>query len=268
MSNMVSGTPKVFIDTNVLLKGFVAHRAKARMPDCFTDPVALRYTFEKCVFEGYMAFRGVGGKKPDEGRNDWARRFLTAENDPLPLGSIISQYHDGDKELAHFWINQILEAQNGIKFWDHLLTRETDPQKQEQITQIIKGLQGLATERNRFEDLCWEFSEFLKIYNINRLAYAWVFNIKEYYTQPDIGDVGPDVLDGFVRDTVLPAEDFEIVYAALRIRANIFVTDDSRLRTCARSLGLNFPLSPTAFCSSDNYHQVVEEWRLSHLLPK
>lgn len=268
MTNAVSGTPKVFIDTNVLLKGFVAYRSKARLPDCFVDLDTLRYTFEKCIFEGYMAFRGVGGKKPDEGRGDWARRFLILENDPLPLERIINRYHDGDKESAHFWINQILEAQTGIDFWQQLLTNEVEPNKREEIIQIIEGLSGLASERTRFDELCWEFSDFLKVHDMNILTYASVFSIKDYYAQPDFGNSGPDTLDGFVRDTVFPSEDFEIIYAALRIKADIFVTDDSRLRTCARSLGLNFQLSPAAFCSSEYYHQTVTEWRLMHLVPK
>src|SRR6266699_13458 len=97
---------KVFLDTNVLLKGFAASRSKKTLPAYITDPSTRRYTFEKCVFEAYMAFRGIGGRKPDEGRGDWAQRNLRAESDPTPINTLAGQIHGGDNELAFLWINQ------------------------------------------------------------------------------------------------------------------------------------------------------------------
>jgi len=256
---------KVFIDTNVLLKGFLAHRTNSVMPDCFTDHDAERYTFEKCVYEAYMAFRGVGGKKPDEGRGDWAERYLRMEDDPSPIGKLISQYHGGSREMAPFWINQILEAMGSIGYFEERLRYASDEDYQKQVVEILEGLRGLAKERCNFEDLCWDFVEFIRSYGVTELPYATVFNIKEYYADKNIAhNAGPDLLDGFVRETALPSEDFEIVYAALRIGADIFVTDDARLRICARSLGLSYALSPSAFCSSDGYSQRVEEWKMLH----
>jgi hypothetical protein len=56
--------------------------------------------------------------------------------------------------------------------------------------------------------------------------------------------------NGFVRDTAIPSEDFEIVYCATRVQAQIFLTDDKYLVRCSKSLGLNNILSPTVFCES------------------
>jgi hypothetical protein len=73
----------VFLDTSDLLSGFAAYRTKGyELPYCMTDLQAKRYTFEKCVYEAYTAFRGVGGKRPDEGRGNWAQKHLSMKMTP------------------------------------------------------------------------------------------------------------------------------------------------------------------------------------------
>jgi hypothetical protein len=254
--------PKVFLDTSVLLKGFASHLNDQELPFYLTDPCAQRYTFEKCIFEAYMTFRGIGGKKPDEGKGDWARRFLQAEDDPASVGKLISKYHDGSRDMGHFWINQILEAEAGLEDMEENIRALVGRDQQEEAFERLRKLRELSVERRKFEALCWEYNDFLVSQSVTELAYAWVFNIEDFYSDPNSAhSTGPNCLDGFVRDTTIPSEDFEIVYAALRISADIFVTDDSRLRTCAMSLGLNLPLSPSAFCSSIEYLQRVAEWR-------
>lgn len=254
--------PKVFLDTTVLLKGFASHLRNQKIPFYLTDHSAQRFTFEKCVFETYMAFRGVGGKKPDEGRGDWAIRFLQSEDDPAPVGKLISKYHGGSRDMGHFWINQILEAEAGLEGMERSIYAFVRPDQQEEALDRLRKLRELSVERQKFEALCWKFNDFLASQNVTELAYAWVFNIEAFYSNSSsVHNAGPDCLDSFARDTTIPSEDFEIVYAALRASADIFVTDDSRLRACARSLGLNFPLSPSAFCGSTEYSQRVTEWR-------
>lgn len=99
---------------------------------------------------------------------------------------------------------------------------------------------------------------------MNILPYCAVFDLHQAgdLTGSSVS-VSPGMLDGFIRDTALPSEDFEIVYAALRLPADIFVTDDERLIRCAMSLGLNFRLSPTSFCKGKDYSaklQSMNEW--------
>lgn len=71
--------------------------------------------------------------------------------------------------------------------------------------------------------------------------------------------MNPCCLDGFVKDTALPSEDFEIVYAAMTIPSDLFVTDDQRLIKCAWSLGLNYSLNASCFCKSDDYQVKTDE---------
>jgi len=99
----------VFLDTSVLLKAFSIFRNEGALPDYITDKTTQKYTFEKCIFEAYMAFRGVGGKKPDEGRGDWAQRNLKQETDPKSMGDLGNLFHEKDQQYAFFWSNQILE---------------------------------------------------------------------------------------------------------------------------------------------------------------
>ena len=70
----------------------------------------------------------------------------------------------------------------------------------------------------------------------------------------------PIMLDGFVRDTAIPSEDFEIVYCAARVQVQIFLTDDKYLIRCSIGLRFNNILSPAAFCESKNYLQKKNEW--------
>ena len=100
-----------FLDTSVLLSVFGRMR-NGHKQSYIVDTNALeRITFEKCIFESYQAFREIGGKKPDEGRQDWAKRFLLEKIDPIPLGEAVGKLHEGSLMLAHHWIGQTEEAQ-------------------------------------------------------------------------------------------------------------------------------------------------------------
>lgn len=276
---------KVFLDTNILLKGFVTYRNNVSVLDeymrdetvqldsetiltavsnknllsCLTDKTAQRYTFEKCIFESYMAFRGIGGKKPDEGRGDWAQRFLRNDSDPKSVGDLSSVFHGGWSEGSFYWINQILElyGNDSLQRQRQLVNQYTDESKREKALERIEQLERLIEERSKFEALCWDFDRFIRKMRIQVVPYGTVFDAQEsddtmyHLTQ----------LDSFVRETALPSEDFEIVYAAMRLRADIFVTDDKRLIKCSHSLGLNYPLSAFNFCESSEYLQRASKIR-------
>ncbi len=251
---------KVFLDTNVLLKGFAALKRDQPLPKYIIATTVERYTFEKCIYEAYMAFRGVGGRKPDEGRGDWAERYLRAETDPSPIGKLTRQIHNGDKTFAFFWINQILEAGVGIDHYEQLVGQFVRPEERETAYADVKRLRQLALDRGRFEHLCDEFRSFLDEYAVKVLPYYKVFDLKrvDCISEGSSISVNAATLDGFARDTVLSSEDFEIVFAALSLPADLFVTDDMRLITCAMSLGLNFPLGPSSFCTGEEYSAKME----------
>lgn len=240
---------KIFLDTNVLLTGFAAYKSQRPLPAYLTDPSVTRYTFEKCVLEAYMAFRGVGGKKPDEGRGDWASRYLKSEGDPSPIDKLASKYHTGDTTLAFFWINQILEASTGLHLLEEILDNYTDSETNDQWRTEIEGLNHLLLENSRYELLCQTFDQFLDEQAVTQLYYYDIFNLADGQHR----QVSSGGLHSFAKDTALPSEDFEIVYAALSLPADVFVTDDSRLIRCAMSLGLNYPLSAWNFCKGNEY---------------
>lgn len=247
----------VFLDTTVLLKGFAALRKDATLPLCFLDPKAKRYTFEKCVFESYMAFRGVGGKKPDEGRGKWAESNLKGKSDPPTIGKLTSQFHGGDSGLSFFWANQILEIRDRLSDFEQEAVGLVQSEEMDKLQKDIGIMHQLAEARDNFESLCEEFRNFLESYAVNVIPYCRVFD----YQQGGFRQVRPALLDGFARDTALPSEDFEIVYAAMTIPADLFVTDDARLIVCASSLGLNLPISAESFCKSNKYKDKSLEFR-------
>lgn len=255
---------KVFLDTNVLLKSFLSFRRfkkgslkKSKLPLYLIDPDSKKYTFEKCIFEVYLAFRGIGGKKPDEGRGDWANRFLKELDDPDSISKLISKFHADNKSKAFYWINEIdeisiIDIRRNIDF----VTDEDKVKVEEQL----KKLEDLKIQKELFLDLCDDFNYMVNSFNISILSYIEIFGQLASSVKL-VSFESPAYLDSFVKRTAIPSEDFEIIFSAERIGAEIFVTDDKRLITCANSLGLNSFLSPTAFCTADEYEEKKTQWK-------
>jgi hypothetical protein len=245
---------KVFLDTNILLKGFGAFRSQQALSAYFTVSSVERYTFEKCVFEVYRLFRGVVGKKPSEGRGRWAEQNLKAKTDPSPIGKLLSQVRSGDSDVdrgfARFWINQILEAGDELDERERIIEEHVRPEDRDATRAEIVKQRQLMDEKQKFSRLCNGFGDFLEKYAITVSSYASVFDATR---SMEFASVHPAMLDSFVRDTLIPNEDFEIVFAALSLPTDVFVTDDADLITASWSLGLNFPLSRDSFCKGDDY---------------
>lgn len=226
-----------FLDTSALLPAFARWLAdETSAPPLFLrDPRARRFTFEKCVFEAFVAFRGVGGKKPDEGRGDWAERHLRGDLRRVVVNHLSSTVHGGNTSLALFWLNNIQgtiasdAAQNDVR------------------------LRELLDRRDEYERLCQRFQQFLEHHAVGTLLYGQVFGSLRtdgVHLDPRF-DHGLNI-DNLVRTAAIPSEDLEIVVAAERLAADIFVTEDNRLRRCAWSLGLNHRLSAASFCGASN----------------
>lgn len=252
----------VFFDTNVLLKAFLQYRnlhkneiTIEKLSDYLTDKESNKVTFEKCIFETYMAIRGIGGKKPDEGRGDWADRFLKELDDPYNVSKLISKYHSDSKGYAFLWLNRIDEF-DFIDLEDDINFVEKGDRKE--VVENIRQIRELQQQKQMFEKICWEFNDMLKYFNIKVLTYLEVFS-NENKNLSDF--TPPTMLDSFVRSTAIPSEDFEIVYCASRLKVRIFLTDDKKLIVCSKSLGFNNVLSAAAFCESKNYSQKKEEWK-------
>ncbi len=107
--------------------------------------------------------------------------------------------------------------------------------------------------------LCDDFGTFLEKHAITVLSYGSAFNVTRSIA---FASVHPAMLDSFVRDTLIPNEDFEIVFAALSLPVDVFVTDDLDLITCSWSLGLNFPLTRDSFCKGDDYLATLEKIKI------
>lgn len=262
---------KVFLDTNILLKSFLSCRRfknkeleSSKMPLYLTDVEAEKYTFEKCIFEAYLAFRGIGGKKPDEGRSDWADRFLKELSDPDSISKLISKFHGDDKGYAFYWINQIEGISPESMEEDVKYVRD---ENKEQFGEDIEKLKGLKMQRELFVNLCDDFRSMIQKYEIKVLPYIQIFGeVKN--TSELVSFESPACLDSFVRRTAIPSEDFEIIFSAERIGAEIFVTDDKKLITCSMSLGLNSFLGPSAFCTSDEYLEKKIQWKENRMTAK
>lgn len=254
---------KVFLDTSVLLKGFLSYRKLvtqdidiSQMQDFISDTDTIKFTFEKCIYEAYLAFRGVGGKKPSEGRGNWAQNFLKSSDDPKPLSHISSKFHDDNNPRAFFWANNINtivveELERSIN-----LINNSDKAK---FLEEQEKLRHLVRNNNLFLSLCDDFNQMIRFFEIRELSYFEVFGRNEE-TDLFLSFTLPTSLNSFCRETAIPSEDFEILYAAERIGADLFVTDDNGLIGCSTSLGLNNFLQPSAFCRSENYLNTKAKW--------
>ena len=107
----------------------------------------------------------------------------------------------------------------------------------------------------------------IKFFGIKELSYLEIFG-KNKENDLLLSFTLPSRLDSFVRRTAIPSEDFEIIYSAERIGANIFVTDDKKLTTCSKSLGLNSFLKLSAFCGSNEYEKKKIQWKENRMSAK
>lgn len=279
--------PVVFLDTNVLISAFGSYRNGKSLPFYLTDPDASRFTFEKCIYEAYMIFQGVsknGGK--------WAEKYLDKDRDARPLNDLLNKYHKHNnivnKFEGNYWINNIDGNEDLIDFCEDIMKNPDDKTICEDLLREIHVLKGLIGNRDLFEKLCNEFLKMIKDNNINILSYEDVFCIKQNRLSERATEDLLWMRDILRRTIIIPSEDFEIVYAAMRLRADIFVTDEDAIIEHAPSFGLNLPLSANSFCrgnpkevkknndekSSDKnslkkekivyaiYDEKVKEWRM------
>lgn len=225
-----------FLDTNVLLSVFGGFRNGRNSSYIIDSNIINRITFEKCIFESYLAFRGIGGKKPDEGRGDWAKRYLNKESDPIPLGNAIGQLHQGSLFLAHFWVGQADESQYALP--ENYEEYMEDIQKHicEEDWKVASAdwekYQKIIMNHNRYQILFSEFRDFLEILNCCVISYEELYKQANYHCRLRI-------MESMSIRSTIPSEDFEIVVAALVSKPDIFVTTDRRLITASMSIEQN-----------------------------
>lgn len=243
-----------FLDTSVLLSVFGRMRNGHKQSYIVDTNALKRITFEKCIFESYQAFRGIGGKKPDEGRQDWAKRFLLKEIDPIPLGDAVGKLHGGALMLAHYWVGQSDEAQFSMpETFDKYMERVRKYVRKEDweiAAADWEKFQAVFINHYRYQLLFAEFQCFLSDYEVSVITYEKLFGIYEL-----LGCL-QKTMTGISQRSTIPSEDFEIVVAALLSNAEIFVTTDRRLLTSATSIEAN--LKTCDFVHLDDVKNYVE----------
>lgn len=227
---------KVFLDTSVLLTAFGAIRNGGAASYLLTTDKAERITFEKCLFESFLAFRGVGGKKPDEGRQDWARRFLKKEGDPIPLGEAAGKLHSGCFQMAHYWTGQAEEAMYALPTtFDEYMDEIKRFVRQEDWGRAKKdweSYQHIFANHYRFQALFEEFRIFLADHRVSVTSYEDIYSESRQSWRFMI-------MEGLSQRSTVPNEDFEIVAAALLSEPNAFVSADKRLLVASASIEAN-----------------------------
>ncbi|XSG85335.1 MAG: hypothetical protein ACPW60_01105 [Methylohalobius sp. ZOD2] len=227
---------KLFLDTSVLLTAFGVTRNGGAISHLLTTERAELITFEKCLFESFLAFRGVGGKKPDEGRQDWARRYLKKEGDPIPLGDAIGKLHAGCLPAAHHGVGQAEEALYALpSTFDEYMDEIKRFVRQEDWTRAENewgNYQKIFENHHRFQALFNEFRGFLSDHEVSVISYEDIYVASE---QP----WRFMMMEGLSQRSTVPNEDFEIVAAALLSRPNAFVSADKRLLAASASIELN-----------------------------
>ncbi|MCG5509684.1 hypothetical protein [Ectothiorhodospira lacustris] len=195
-----------------------------------------RITFEKCTYESYLAFRGIGGKKPDEGRQDWANRFLKKESDPIPLGDAAGKLHQGSIFHAHYWVGQADETQYVLpENYDQYMERVKRYVRKEDWDAASldwEKYQLIFQNHRKYQLLFSEFRGFLETIQCAVTSYEELYRQSEYLRRLEI-------MEGISQRSTIPNEDFEIVVAALLSECNAFVTMDHRLLKAAASIEAN-----------------------------
>jgi hypothetical protein len=136
-------------------------------------------------------------------------------------------------------VNQIQELDWTINELESLKNSNMDTDTLKEIEDGINNFILLLKNYDLFEKLSNEFWQMLKDSHITVISYIGVFGVNDPNLEDTLKELHPAMLDALAKSTTIPSEDFEIVYAALRLRADIFITEDSHLKKCAWSLGLN-----------------------------
>jgi hypothetical protein len=224
------------LDTSVLLTAFGSIRNGGSKSFIFSTDAVQRTTFEKCIFESFLAFRGVGGKKPDEGRQDWAKRFLRLEGDPVPLSDAAGKLHFGSIHAAHYWTGQADESQWVLpeSFDEYMadVKKHVRPEEWDQAAEIWGNLQNIFDNHRRFQRLFAEFRTFLSDHDVLVISHEDLYTLERrpwrFMT-----------MEGLSQRSTIPNEDFEIVVAALLSEPDLFVSTDRRLLTATASIEAN-----------------------------
>jgi len=228
--------PSAFLDTSVLLTVFGNIRNGCHKPFILDTKGLTKLTFEKCVFECFLAFRGVGGKKPDEGRQDWAKRFLRVDGDPVPLSEAAGKLHFGSIDAAHYWTGQADEAQWVLpeSFDEYMadVRRHVHPEEWDHAAEIWGNLQKIFNNHRRYLKLFSDFKMFLADHDISIISHEDLYT-KERQRRRQI------TMEGLSQRSTIPNEDFEIVVAALLTEPDLFVSTDQRLLTATASIEAN-----------------------------
>ncbi len=246
-----------FLDTSVLLTVFGNIRNGSHKSPILDIEGLTKLTFEKCIFECFLAFRGIGGKKPDEGRQDWAQRFLRLNGDPVPLGKAAGKLHFGSINAAHYWIGQADEAQWSLpdSFDEYMagVKRHVCPEEWDHAVEIWGNLQKIFDNHRRYLRLFSDFKTFLADHDISIISHEHLYT-KERQQWRQI------IMEGLSQRSTIPNEDFEIVVAALLTEPELFVSTDRRLLTATASIEAN--LRKCTFVHLDEVQTYVESSRI------
>jgi len=228
------------------------------------------------------------GRGEKKGPVKWAERYLDKDKDARTLNDLINKYHKHNnipnKFDGNFWINNISGNEQLINYCEEMMNEPKSASAYEILSRELQILKGLIKNRDLFEKLCKEFNKMLLDNKVYILRYEDIFCIKEDRLADRATDDLLWIRDALGREIIIiPSEDFEIVYAAMRLRADIFVTDEDAILEHSPSFGLNLPLSAASFCrgnrkkaNTDNddkskekeknrymtYDEKVKEWRL------
>jgi hypothetical protein len=182
--------------------------------------------------------------------------------DPLSLSDLANRFHGKSTSRAHFWLNFIDGDAADLEGDEEAVHEMVSEEGQPEALAELAARRELSRDQARFLRLGREFWSLLDRHEVALLTYMDVFSPETLGPGPNYCD--PRMLDALFQSVTLPAEDFEIVYAALRADADLFVTDDHRLCRSSFSLGLNLPLSPGDFCTAAEYEERIEAWRQEH----
>ncbi|OUC05549.1 hypothetical protein RY27_26600 [Litorilinea aerophila] len=144
---------------------------------------------------------------------------------------------DGDDFLNIFWHRQVLESSPSV------LAQSTS------TDEYTRKLQMLAKWRTGYEQVRYDFDEFLKRESIEYIHYGVLFAQHEWQAK----------FDDLAIETLVPSEDLEIVLAAWFAKADIFLTRDNGLIRFSFSL----PIEPgiPLFCRPEELEQKLTEMR-------
>lgn len=237
MTENQSTTPiRAFIDANVLSKIISVDPLQSRLLASLRATNLELVTYIKCVYELYSIIKGI--TKSGERKRHPLQKLLPAGINDISQ-RLFRPLDDIDVQANSYYWYALCEEWQGWDYFDdmeRIIDQFVKPEDHEEARKHLAVQREWVSWKQAINQAISEIDVRLERARITVLDHTTVFNAQDSGL---LQEWNPRTL---ARETLLPNEDFDLVLAAIWMKARVYVTEDRDLMVRGgASLGLNGP---------------------------